>query len=43
MNFKIDVQGVWLDLCKSGLGAAYRARVCRLEIRSFARRLFGAV
>ena len=57
VNFKIDVQGVRRDLCKSSLGAAYRTRVCRLEygrlgfercilkthVRSFARRLFGAV
>ncbi|MGA7312299.1 MAG: hypothetical protein WBX05_25480, partial [Pseudolabrys sp.] len=31
MNFKIDVQRVRLDLCKSGLGSAHRARVYRLE------------
>jgi len=27
VNLKIDVQRVGLNLCKSGLGAAYRARV----------------
>ena len=27
MNFKIGVQRVRLNFCKSGLGAAYRARV----------------
>jgi len=27
VNFKISVQRVGLNLCKSGLGAAYRARV----------------
>jgi len=57
VNFKIGVQGVRLNLCKSGLGSADRARVYRLEygrlgferrisvthVRSFARRLFGAV
>ena len=31
VNFKIGVQRVWLNLCKSGLGAAHRARVYRLE------------
>ena len=31
VNFKIGVQRVRLNLCKSGLGAAYRARVYRLE------------
>jgi hypothetical protein len=30
MNLKIDVQRVGLNLCKSGLGAAYWARVSRL-------------
>ena len=32
MNFKIGVQRVWLNLCKSGLGAAYRARVYRWKM-----------
>jgi hypothetical protein len=31
VNLKIDVQRVGLDLCKSGLGAAYWARVQWLE------------
>ncbi len=31
MNLKIDVQRVGLNLHKSGLGAAYWARVCWLE------------
>jgi hypothetical protein len=31
VNLKIDVQRVGLNLCKSGLGAAYRARVWGLE------------
>ena len=33
MNFKIGVQRVRFNLCKSGLRAAYRARVYRLEHR----------
>ena len=33
MNFKFGVQRVWFNLCKSGLRAAYRARVYRLEDR----------
>ena len=33
VNFKIGVQRVRLNLCKSGLGTAYRARVYRLEHR----------
>ena len=31
MNLKIGVQRVGLNLCKSGLGAAYWARVSWLE------------
>lgn len=31
VNIKIDVQWVRLNLCKSGLSSAYRARVKRLE------------
>jgi hypothetical protein len=31
VNLKIDVQRVGLNLCKNGLGAAYWARVSRLE------------
>jgi hypothetical protein len=31
VNLKFDVQRVGLNLCKSGLGAAYRARVSWLE------------
>jgi hypothetical protein len=31
VNFKIDMQRVGLDFRKSGLDAAYWARVCRLE------------
>jgi hypothetical protein len=31
VNIKIDVQRVRLNLCKSGLGSAYRARVYWLE------------
>ena len=31
MNLKIDLQRVGLNLCKSGLGAAYWARVSWLE------------
>jgi hypothetical protein len=31
MNLKIDVLRVGLNLCKSGLGAAYWARVSWLE------------
>ena len=33
MNFEIGVQRVGLNLCKSGLGAAYRTRVLRPENR----------
>ena len=33
VNFEIGVQRVWFNLCKSGLRAAYRARVYRLEDR----------
>ena len=33
VNFKIGVQRVWFNLCKSSLRAAYRARVYRLEDR----------
>ena len=33
VNFKFGVQRVWFNLCKSGLRAAYRARVYRLEDR----------
>ena len=33
VNFKIGVQRVGFNLCKSGLGAAYRARVQRPENR----------
>ena len=41
MNFKFGVQRVRLNLCKNGLGAAHRARVCRLEYRrlGFERRI----
>ena len=41
MNFKIWVQRVWLNLRKTGLGAAYRARIYRLEHRrlGFERRI----
>ena len=35
VNFEFGVQRVWFNLCKSGLRAAYRARVCRLEDRRF--------
>lgn len=31
LNLKIDMQGVRLNLCKNGFGAAYRARVSWLE------------
>ena len=31
VNIKMDVQRVRLNLCKGGLGSAYRARVCWLE------------
>ena len=33
MNLKIDVQRVGLNLCESGLGAAYWARVDGIEQR----------
>ena len=41
MNFKFGVQRVRLNLGKNGLGAAHRARVCRLEYRrlGFERRI----
>jgi len=41
VNFKFGVQRVRLNLCKNGLGAAHRARVCRLEYRrlGFERRI----
>lgn len=32
MNLKIDMQRVGLNLCKNGFGAAYGARVSRLEV-----------
>ena len=41
MNFKFGVQRVRCNLCKNGLGAAHRARVCSLEYRrlGFERRI----
>ena len=41
MNFKFGVQRVRLNLGKNSLGAAHRARICRLEYRrlGFERRI----
>ena len=42
MNLKIDVQRVGFNLCKSGLGAAYRARIYWTMSVTRAQRWFGA-
>ncbi len=42
VNFKLGVQRVRLNLCKSGLGAAYGARVYRLELERLQRCILNA-